>query len=159
MAELTTTIRRILGTDRSWNVLLVGAGNLGSALSAYRGFARRGFRLVAVFDSDPRKVGKPIASNPNLIVQSIDGMERAIKSLDIELAINAVPAEAAQEIAQRLVKAGIRGLFNFAPVSLDVGADVAVASVDLAVQLEQLSFQVSMAQTIAEAARPRRGRR
>ncbi len=159
VAELTTTIRRILGTDRSWNVLLVGAGNLGSALSAYRGFARRGFRLVAVFDSDPRKVGKPIASNPNLIVQSIDGMERAIKSLDIELAINAVPAEAAQEIAQRLVKAGIRGLFNFAPVSLDVGADVAVASVDLAVQLEQLSFQVSMAQTIAEAARPRRGRR
>jgi redox-sensing transcriptional repressor len=157
--ELTTTIRRILGTDRTWNVLLVGAGNLGSALSAYRGFAKKGFRLVAVFDSDPRKIGKPVTSNPSLTVQSLESLEQTVKQRDIELAINAVPAEVAQEISQRLVKAGIRGLFNFAPVNLDVGVNVAVASVDLAVQLEQLSFQVSMSQTLAEAEKVPRGRR
>lgn len=157
--ELTTTIRRILGTDRNWNVLLVGAGNLGSALSAYRGFAKKGFRLVAVFDSDVRKIGKPVTSNPSLTVQSLADLEKTIEQRDIELAINAVPAEAAQEISQRLVDAGIRGLFNFAPVNLDVGAKVAVASVDLAVQLEQLSFQVSMSQTLSETDKPPRGRK
>lgn len=159
VAELTTNIRRILGTDRTWNVLLVGAGNLGSALSAYRGFAKKGFRLVAVFDSDKKKVGKPLASNPDLVVQHIDRLENEIEQRDIQLAINAVPAEAAQQIARRLVKAGVKGLFNFAPVNLDLDADVAVSSVDLAVQLEQLSFQVSMNQTIVNAEKGRKRRK
>lgn len=159
ITELTTNIRRILGTDRTWNVLLVGAGNLGSALSAYRGFAKRGFRLVAVFDSDKKKVGKALLSNPDLIVQHIDFLEDEVKRREIHLAINAVPAEAAQQIAHRLVKAGVKGLFNFAPVNLDIDADVAVASVDLAVQLEQLSFQVSMNQSIADTEKTRRKRK
>lgn len=159
IAELTTNIRKILGTDRTWNVLLVGAGNLGSALSAYRGFAKKGFRLVAVFDSDRKKVGKPLASNPELIVQHIDELESQVKQREIHLAINAVPADAAQQIAHRLVKAGVKGLFNFAPVNLDVDSDVAVSSVDLAVQLEQLSFQVSMTQSFVESEKTRRRRK
>ncbi len=152
VAELTTRIRRILGTDRTWNVLLVGAGNLGSALSAYRGFARKGFKLVAVLDVDPRKIGKPIPSNPELIVQPFSDVAKIVKQKDIRLAINAVPAEAAQEVAATLAQAGVLGLFNFAPVNLDVASNVAVSTVDLAVQLEQLSFRVGTRQTLGESA-------
>ena len=146
--ELIATIRRILGTDRTWNVLLVGAGNLGTALSAYRGFAKKGFKLVAVFDADPQKVGRPLESNEILLVQPVDQIASTVREKDIRLAITAVPAEAAQKVADLLVAAGIRGLFNFAPVNLNVGHNVALASVDLAVQLEQLSFQVSMNESV-----------
>ncbi len=142
VGELAESIRRILGTDRVWNVLLVGAGNLGMALSAYRGFARKGFRLVAVFDSDATKVGRPVPAMPELVVQSVNDIPRLVGEKDIRLAIVAVPGEAAQGIADVLVAAGIRGLLNFAPVSLDIDANVAVCAVDLAVQLEQLSFLV-----------------
>ncbi len=142
VCELSDTIRRILGTDRQWNVLLVGAGNLGMALSAYRGFAKKGFKLVAVFDSDPSKVGRPVPSMPDLVVQSVDSISEIVREKDIRLAIVAVPAESAQNIADALVAAGIRGLLNFAPVSLDIDSDVAVCAVDLAVQLEYLSFLV-----------------
>lgn len=148
--ELTTTIKRILGTDRTWNVLLVGAGNLGSALSAYRGFAKKGFRLVAVFDVDPKKIGKPLPSNPDLIVQPFSDVAKIVRQKDIRLAINAVPAEAAQVVATTLVQVGIQGLFNFAPVNLDLSPRVAVATVDLAVQLEQLSFRVGTRQTVGD---------
>ena len=148
VADLRATIRRILGTDRTWNVLLVGAGNLGMALSAYRGFAKKGFQLVAVFDSDPGKIGQSVPSNAELIVQPLDEIPGTVAKKDIRLAINAVPAEAAQGVAELLIAAGIRGLFNFAPVNLNLGDKVAVASVDLAVQLEQLSFQVGMNQSL-----------
>ena len=146
VTELIGSIRRILGTDRTWNVVLVGAGNLGSALSAYRGFARKGFKLVAVFDVDSRKVGKPMPSNPELVVQPLHDLAKIVQQKDVRLAINAVPAEAAQEVAELLVKAGVRGLFNFAPVNLDVDPRIAVSTIDLAVQLEQLSFRVGMRQ-------------
>ena len=142
VGELITKIRHILGTDRTWNVLLVGAGNLGTALSAYRGFAKKGFRLVAVFDADPGKVGHPLSSSDDLKIQSITEIPRLVREHDIRLAIVAVPQEAAQGVADILVSAGVRGLLNFAPVSLDVDPKVAISSVDLAVQLEQLSYQV-----------------
>lgn len=142
VGELITKIRHILGTDRTWNVLLVGAGNLGTALSAYRGFAKKGFRLVAVFDADPAKVGHRLSSSDELKIQSISEIPRLVREHDIRLAIVAVPQEAAQGVADILVSAGVRGLLNFAPISLDVDPKVAISSVDLAVQLEQLSFQV-----------------
>ncbi|MBI5763271.1 MAG: redox-sensing transcriptional repressor Rex [Planctomycetes bacterium] len=142
VGELITKIRHILGTDRTWNVLLVGAGNLGMALSAYRGFAKKGFKLVAVFDADPSKVGKSIPMQPEIRIQSVDEIPATVKEKDIRLAILAVPGEAAQPLVDTLVQSGIRGLLNFAPVSIDVDAKVAISSVDLAVQLEQLSFQV-----------------
>ncbi|HKQ49563.1 MAG TPA: redox-sensing transcriptional repressor Rex [Phycisphaerae bacterium] len=142
VGELGDSIRKILGTDRLWNVLLVGAGNLGMALSAYRGFSKKGFKLVAVFDSDVGKVGRPVPSMPELVVQSVDDIAAAVREKEIRLAIVAVPAESAQRVADILVAAGIRGLLNFAPVSLDIDANVAVCAVDLAVQLEQLSFLV-----------------
>jgi redox-sensing transcriptional repressor len=138
--ELITQLRHILGTDKVWNVLLVGAGNLGRALVTYRGFDSKGFRIVAVFDNDPAKIGKHHGS---LTIRAMTELAATVKNESIRLAILAVPAEAAQSAADQLVAAGIRGLLNFAPVSLQVPATVALNSVDVAVQLEQLSFQVN----------------
>jgi redox-sensing transcriptional repressor len=138
--SLIGQVKRILGTDRIWDVVLVGAGNLGRALLAYRGFERKGFRLVAVFDTDPAKVGRRQGS---FNVQSMTDLPGVIQRQNIRLAILAVPVEAAQAVADQLVAAGVRGILNFAPLSLTVPPDVAVSVVDLAVHLEQLSFQVN----------------
>ena len=139
--DLISEVRRILGTDKIWNVLLVGAGNLGRALMAYRGFASKGFQLAAVFDNDPSKVGK---KQGTFTVQPLGDLETTIRAHNIKLAMIAVPADVAQDVADQLIDAGVRGLLNFAPVSLTVPAHIAINSVDLAVQLEQLSFQVSL---------------
>jgi len=139
--ELISHLRKILGTDKVWNVLLVGAGNLGRALIAYRGFLRKGFRLAAIFDDDDRKVGQAFG---DLAVSPMDKLAEIAQRNTIKLAIMSVPAEAAQRVADRLVAAGIRGILNFAPVNVNVPEDVSVQSVDLAVQLEQLSFKMSL---------------
>jgi len=140
--ELIAQVKHILGTDKLSNVLLVGAGNLGRALSAYRGFDAKGFRLVAVFDNDSAKVGE---QHGDFSVQPMSQLREVIAKQNIRLGIIAVPADVAQEVADQLIAAGIRGLLNFAPISLHVPADVAINAVDLAVQLEQLSFQVNLA--------------
>lgn len=138
--DLIARVRHILGTDKTWNVLLVGAGNLGRAMMGYRGFTAKGFKLVAVFDSAPAKVGQSMAG---LTVQPMEALETTVQEQGIRLGILAVPADVAQDVADRLVAAGVRGLLNFAPVSLNVPENVALNSVDLAVQLEQLAFQLN----------------
>ena len=138
--DLIGQVKRILGTDKTWNVIMVGAGNLGRALSAYRGFEAKGFRLIAVFDNDPAKVGKRLGP---FSIQPLSELAEMIEQQKVKLAILAVPAEHAQEVADRVIDAGVRGLLNFAPVSITVPPHVALNAVDLAVQLEQLSFQVS----------------
>jgi redox-sensing transcriptional repressor len=138
--DLIAQVRHILGTDKVWNVLLIGAGNLGRALLAYRGFSTKGFNLVAVFDNDPTKVGKKFGT---FTVQPLSELADTIRKSGIRLAIMTVPAEVAQDVAEQLVAAGIRGLLNFAPVSLQLPTEIATNSVDLAVSLEQLSFQVN----------------
>jgi redox-sensing transcriptional repressor len=140
--ELIAQVKHILGTDKTWNVLLVGAGNLGRALMAYRGFDAKGFNLTAVFDNDPTKAG---TRQGEFLVQPLSELTSTVVKLKIQLGIMAVPPDTAQEVADQLVEAGIRGLLNFAPVSLHVPPDVALNAVDLAVQLEQLSFQVNVA--------------
>jgi redox-sensing transcriptional repressor len=137
---LIAQVRKILGTDKTWNVLLVGAGNLGRALMAYKGFEKKGFRLSAVFDEDATKVGKKHGPFP---IQPLSELTATIQKNNIRLGIIAVPADNAQDVADQLVGAGLRGILNFAPVSITVPQDVALTAVDLAVQLEQLSFQVN----------------
>ena len=139
--DLIAQVKRILGTDKTWDVILVGAGNLGRALSAYRGFEAKGFRLIAVFDNDASKVGRRLGP---FSIQSLAELPDAIQKRNVKLAILAVPAEQAQEVADQLIDAGVRGLLNFAPVQITVPPHVALNAVDLAVQLEQLSFQVSL---------------
>ena len=154
--DLINEVRHILGTDKIWNVILVGAGNLGRALMAYNGFDAKGFRLVAVFDSDPAKIGKrqgpfsaqsrapmPPANKRFFVVQPLSELKSVVEKQAIRLAILAVPADNAQEVADQCVDAGIRGLLNFAPASLSLPPHIAINAVDLAVQLEQLSFQVN----------------
>jgi len=152
--DLIAQVRRILGTDKVWNVLLVGAGNLGRALMAYTGFEAKGFRLVAVLDTAAAKIGKrqgPFSSpkgdssKPKRFfnTQPMSELKSTVDRMGIRLAILAVPADNAQDVADQCVEAGIRGLLNFAPVSLNVPADIGLVTVDLAVQLEQLSFQVN----------------
>ena len=139
--DLIAQVRKILGTDKVWNVLLVGAGNLGRALMAYKGFNVKGFRLANVFDASPNLVGKKMGP---FTIQPMTELEDTIKKNQTRLAMIAVPADSAQAVVDQLVAAGVRGLLNFAPVSLNVPADVALSAVDVAVQLEQLSFQVNV---------------
>lgn len=139
--ELIQRVRRILGTDKNWNVLLVGAGNLGRALMSYRGFAKKGFHIAAVFDTDRELIGKRVDAAQKLTVQPMEEMAATIVKRSIQLGVLAVPADSAQKVADRMVEAGIRGILNFAPITLR--QDVcAMAAVDLSVHLEQLSFQL-----------------
>lgn len=140
--ELVIRIRRILGTDKRWNVLLVGAGHLGRALVRYRGFGKKGFHIVAVFDGDEKIVGSTVDRSRGLVVQPMSAMTAAVKKLSIQLGILAVPADAAQKVADDMLAAGVRGILNFAPAAVQVTGG-AVAGVDLAVHLEQLSFRLS----------------
>jgi len=143
--DLIAQVKHILGTDRTWNVLLVGAGNLGRALMAYRGFDAKGFKLVAVFDNDPAKAGTRQGGPGDFEIQPLGELAATVRKLNVQLAIIAVPPDTAQDVADLLVEAGVKGLLNFAPVSIHVPDDVALNAVDLAVQLEQLSFQVNVA--------------
>ncbi|HWE02218.1 MAG TPA: redox-sensing transcriptional repressor Rex [Tepidisphaeraceae bacterium] len=139
--ELITQVRHILGTDTIRNVILIGAGNLGRALSTYEGFHAKGFSLVAVFDNDPAKLGRRIGL---FQIQPLSELAATVQKHSVRMAVLAVPADHAQQVADELVNVGIRGLLNFAPVSLSVPKHMAIKSVDLAVQLEQLSFQVNL---------------
>jgi redox-sensing transcriptional repressor len=134
---LSQQINRQLGLTREYNVALMGAGNLGHALANYRGFAERGFHIVAAFDSDPAKVGKRVAATP---VYSLSELSRVVEEQKITMALIATPAAAAQETADRLIEAGVTSLLNFAPALLSVPAHVYVRKVDLAVELQILSY-------------------
>ena len=137
--ELITAIKRILGTDKSWPVALVGIGNLGRALIGYRGFHQQGFQIVAAFDADPQKLESDFYGIP---VYAMDELPGVVQEFGIRLAALAVPNTAAQEVADQLVAAGLRGILNFAPVTLSLPADVQIVAVDLAIELEQLTFAV-----------------
>jgi len=137
--ELIREIKRILGTDRSWPVALIGLGNLGRALLGYKGFQTQGFRIVAAFDVDPEKVDKKIEGIP---VFRLGQLTQVVQRKGIRLAIIAVPAAAAQDVASTLVEAGIDGILNFAPVTIPLSAGISSIGVDLAIELEQLSFAV-----------------
>lgn len=139
--ELIAGIRRVLGIDREWRVAVVGIGNLARALLRYRGFPQRGFRIVALFDADQTKIGQQI---DGLEIHSLELMPKVLATCKAELGLLAVPADAAQEVADALVAAGIRGLLNFAPTVLRLPANVSLVSVDLTVQLEQLAFLVQI---------------
>jgi redox-sensing transcriptional repressor len=137
--ELIAAIRRVLGIDREWAVALVGIGNLARALLRYKGFHQRGFRIVALFDTDPAKIGEVVEG---LEVHPREKMQTVIAATGAELGLLAVPSDAAQSVADSLVNAGIRGLLNFAPTVLRLPPQVSLVAVDLTVQLEQLAFQV-----------------
>ena len=138
--ELRARLRQILGVDRIWRVALIGAGRIGSALFEYPAFESRGYECVAIIDSDPEKIG---SSWSELQIHGPDELESLLEGLGVELVILAVPAPAAQEMAERAVQAGIKGILNFAPIRLKVPADIPVEDVNLVMQLEALSFAIT----------------
>lgn len=138
--ELRESLRTLLGIDRSWRVALVGAGRIGLALYEYPAFRSRGYDCVAIFDSDPEKIGKAWGDQ---LIRSSDAFEEVLEARAVELVILAVPAEAAQELASRAVQAGVNGILNFAPIRLNVPLEVPVEDVNLVMELEALSFQIT----------------
>ncbi|RLS77823.1 MAG: redox-sensing transcriptional repressor Rex [Planctomycetota bacterium] len=138
--ELIRAMRDILGTNHGWPVVMVGVGNLGQALLGYRGFGRQNFSIAAAFDADPAKVGQTIQG---IRIQHIDELAATVRDRSIRLGMIVVPAERAQEAADMLVAAGIEGIVNFAPVTLSLPVHVQNVGVDLAIELEQLSFAVT----------------
>ena len=137
---LRAAIGTILGTDQAMNLAMVGVGNLGRALLAYRGFARQNLRFVVAFDADARKIGSTVAGVP---VEPIAEVGRLVGEHDVRLAIIAVPATAAQVVLDDLVEAGIKAILNFAPRALEAPEDVMVSNVDLAVEVEYLSYSLA----------------
>ena len=138
--KLGLRLRKILGIDRAWNVALVGAGNLGRALFSYSGFREQGFRIAAVFDNSPGKVNKLWKGTR---IQNIKELSKTVREKSICIGIVAVPASGAQEVADEMCKAGIKAVLNFAPKRLKVPAGCMQANVDLAIELENLSYFLS----------------
>ncbi|HLT70421.1 MAG TPA: redox-sensing transcriptional repressor Rex [Acidimicrobiales bacterium] len=128
---------RELGLTKDWHVVIAGLGNLGHALANYGGFSERGFPVAALVDADPKVVGTEING---LVVRHVDELPAIVAEEDIAIGIIATPASAAQEVADRMIDAGIRSILNFAPTILTVPPDVSLRKVDLAVELQILSF-------------------
>jgi redox-sensing transcriptional repressor len=145
--ELIRAMRDILGTNHPWSVAMVGVGNLGQALLGYRGFGRQNFSIAAAFDADPAKVGQVVQG---IRIQPLAELADTIRTQGIRLGMIVVPVAAAQEAADRLVAAGVEGIVNFAPVTLLLPPHVQNVGVDLAIELEQLSFAVT--NTLAKSA-------
>ena len=136
VAYLIHQVGRELGLTQDWPVLIAGAGNLGHALSNYRGFAQRGFRIVAIVDADPTKVGEAIG---DLTVEHVDRLPDIVGRDDVAIGVICTPGTAAQEVADRMVRAGIRSILNFAPAVISVPRDVSVRKVDLSIELQILA--------------------
>lgn len=141
--DLIRHVRHILGTDHVRPVLLVGCGNLGRALATYDGFEGRGFHIVALFDNDLQKVGKQYGG---LIVQDIAKLPYVCRRDAVQMAVLAVPAHAAQDVADQLVRAGIQGILSFAPLTLTAPPEVTISTVALSTELEQLGLAVRLRQ-------------
>lgn len=139
-AALAAKIRDILGLRRSYRVVLVGAGKIGGALVQYPGFTERGFHVTAIYDKDPKKVG---ARWNGLVVRDVRHLEPDLLKEPPDIAIVVTPAEAAQDVVDRLVGTGVKAILNFAPVALAVPGDVVVKSVNMALELETLSFALA----------------
>ncbi len=138
--ELVAAIRSILGTDRQWTIAMVGVGNLGRALLGYKGFDAQGFRVAAAFDDAPDRVNQTIEG---VDVYPMMRLDEIVRAQGIPMGLVAVPAAAAQGVADRLVEAGVSGILNFAPVTLSLPPGVSLVGVDLATELERLSYSVT----------------
>jgi redox-sensing transcriptional repressor len=138
--ELASSLREILGLGKQWSVCIIGVGKLGAALGRYAGFAERGFNVTGLYDSDPAKVGH--RSGP-LTIHDTSELEEDIKSGKYDIAVIAVPAEVAQPIVDRLVKAGMKAILSFAATQLTVPPDVELRTVNMAMELEGLTFALT----------------
>ena len=134
---LICKLNQILNTDNIWKMIVIGAGDLGSGLTRYKGFANRGFQVSAIFDIDPQKIGKKIGG---LVAKDIRELEDYVKTNNIQIAVLAIPAEYAQDVIDDLVDAGITAILNYAPIYLKTPQGVQIEHIDPAVHLQKLSY-------------------
>ncbi len=134
---LVSQLKQILKIDRVWDMALVGAGDLGHAIARYQGFTDCGFRIVLVFDSDPRKIGSTVG---DFIVQDTAGLVQAVRAAEISIAMLTVPADAAQMVVDQLVEAGVRAILNYAPAILKVPESVHVQYIDPVIHLQRMTY-------------------
>lgn len=138
--ELSSALREILGLGREWRVVIVGAGKIGAALAQYRGFRQRGYNIIGVYDSNPEKIGRSLEG---IEIRDMARFESDVAAEHPEIAVIAIPAEGAQEVLDRIVRTGVKAVLNFAPVQLHAPADVTVKAVNMAMELEGLSFALT----------------
>lgn len=141
--ELTAHLRQILGLEREWKVVIIGAGKIGAALANYRGFKQRGFRVAGVYDNSPEKIGHPWGE---AIVRDIADLETDLRGEDSIIAVLAIPSDDAQDVVDRMIAAGVRAILNFAPAQISVPPHVSLKSVNMAMELEGLSFALTNSQ-------------
>jgi len=138
--ELPGRLREILGLAREWRVIIIGAGKIGAALAQYRGFRQRGFNILAAYDNNPEKIGNRLEGIP---VRDIAQLEGDIQRDKPDIVVLTVPGEEAQQVVDRVVQAGVKAILNFAPTQLQAPADVTVKTVNMAMELEGLSFALT----------------
>jgi redox-sensing transcriptional repressor len=134
---LAEQIRQILHIDRVWDIAVVGAGDIGSAVARYQGFANRGMQVAMIFDNDPAKIGTQVGS---FTVQDTADLESTIKRAGIKVAMIATPSEKAQEVSDQLITAGIKAILNYAPINLNVTEDVRVQYIDPVIHLQRMTY-------------------
>jgi redox-sensing transcriptional repressor len=154
VAYLIHQIRRELGLTQHWGIVIAGLGNLGNALANYRGFAERGFRVAALVDVDPTKIGTSIDGVP---VRPLEDLPLIVREEGVAIGVIATPAGAAQEVADEMVAAGIRSILNFAPAVVTAGGDVTIRKVDLATELQVLAYYEQRSAALREVGGPAGG--
>ncbi|MDR3574807.1 MAG: redox-sensing transcriptional repressor Rex [Anaerolineaceae bacterium] len=137
VSYLVEQLQAILKVDKVWDIALIGAGDLGHAIARYQGFKNRGFRVAMVFDNDPEKIGSPIG---DFVVQDTANLVKLIEQSNIKVAMLTVPVSSAQEVAETLVRAGVRAILNYAPTPLNLPGPVCVQYIDPIVALQHMTY-------------------
>jgi len=137
---LSRELKKILGLDKKWLVIIAGAGNLGKALVRYKGFQKRGFIIKGIFDNNPSKIGKKLS---HIFIYDIKEVKKFIQVENINIGILVVPADSAQEVADKMVAGGIKAILNFAPVHIILPPEIKIHNVDLSIEFEGLTYYLS----------------
>lgn len=137
LIDLNRELKKILGLDKEWSIIIAGAGNLGKALVNYKGFQKRGFIIKGIFDNNPSKIGEKLG---HIFIYDIKEVEKFIQAENINIGILVVPADSAQEVADKIVAGGIKAILNFAPVHIVLSPEIKVHNVDLSIEFEGLTY-------------------
>lgn len=138
--DLGKELKKILGLDKKWPVIIAGAGNLGKALVKYKGFQKRGFIIKGIFDNNPSKIGKRLG---HIFIYNIKEIKKFIQTENISIGIILVQADSAQEVANKMVAGGIKAILNFAPVHIVLPSEIKIHNVDLSIEFEGLTYYLS----------------
>ncbi len=138
--DLGKELKKILGLDKKWPVIIAGAGNLGKALVKYKGFRKRGFIIKGIFDNNPSKIGKRLG---HIFIYNIKEIKKFIQTENISIGIIVVQADSAQEVANKMVAGGIKAILNFAPVHIVLPSEIKIHNVDLSIEFEGLTYYLS----------------